>query len=43
MQQLWLQQYPADVPPQVKTDTHPSLVTVLEESFRRHRTLPACI
>ena len=43
MQQLWLRQYPADVPPHIKTDTHPSLVAVLEDSFRQYRTLPACI
>ena len=43
MQELWLQQYPADVSPQVSTDTHPSLVALLEDSFRQHRALPACI
>jgi long-chain acyl-CoA synthetase len=41
MEKTWLKQYPAGVPAEVKTDLYPSLVTLLEESFRKHRDLPA--
>jgi long-chain acyl-CoA synthetase len=37
MDPLWLQQYPAGVPAQVRTDTHPSLVAMLAHSMARHR------
>ena len=42
MEKIWLKQYPAGVPAQVRTDLYPSLVALLEESFRKHRDLPAC-
>jgi long-chain acyl-CoA synthetase len=41
MEQIWLKQYPAGVPATVKTDLYPSLVALLEESFRKYRDLPA--
>jgi long-chain acyl-CoA synthetase len=37
----WLKQYPAGVPADVRTDIFPSLVALLEESFRKHQALPA--
>jgi len=36
MQKIWLNQYPAGVPVDVKTDVYPSLVALLDESFRNH-------
>ncbi|HSI60964.1 MAG TPA: long-chain-fatty-acid--CoA ligase [Ideonella sp.] len=41
MEKIWLKQYPAGVPAEVKTDVYPSLVALLEESFRAHARLPA--
>jgi long-chain acyl-CoA synthetase len=41
MNKIWLKQYPAGVPAEVKTDLYPSLVALLEESFRKYRNLPA--
>jgi long-chain acyl-CoA synthetase len=41
MEKIWLKQYPAGVPAEVKTDVYPSLVALLEESFRKHAPLPA--
>jgi len=41
MEKIWLKQYPAGVPAEVKTDLYPSLVALLEESFRKYRGLPA--
>jgi long-chain acyl-CoA synthetase len=41
MEKIWLKQYPAGVPAEVKTDVYPSLVALLDESFRKHATLPA--
>jgi len=41
MEKTWLKQYPAGVPAEVKTDLYPSLVALLEESFRKFRDLPA--
>ncbi len=41
MEQIWLKQYPKGVPATVKTDLYPSLVALLEESFRKYRDLPA--
>lgn len=43
MDELWLRQYPASVPAQVRTDGPASLVAMLERSFRAHRALPACL
>ena len=41
MEKIWLKQYPAGVPADVKADLYPSLVALLEESFRKYRDLPA--
>jgi long-chain acyl-CoA synthetase len=41
MEKIWLKQYPAGVPAEVRTDLYPSLVALLEESFRKYRDLPA--
>jgi len=41
MEKVWLKHYPAGVPAEVKTDVYPSLVALLEESFRKYRDLPA--
>ena len=41
MEKVWLKQYPAGVPAEVRTDLYPSLVALIEESFRKHRDLPA--
>ena len=37
MQKIWLKQYPAGVPAEVKTDVYPSLVAMMDESFRTYR------
>ncbi|MBL8335018.1 MAG: long-chain-fatty-acid--CoA ligase [Rubrivivax sp.] len=37
MQKPWLKHYPAGVPAEIKTDIYPSLVALLDDSFRRHR------
>ncbi len=41
MEKIWLKQYPAGVPAEVRTDLYPSLVALLEESFRKYRDLAA--
>ena len=41
MEKLWLKQYPAGVPAEIPTDLYPSLVALIEESFRKYRDLPA--
>jgi long-chain acyl-CoA synthetase len=41
MEKIWLKHYPAGVPAEVKTDVYPSLIALLEESFKKHRDLPA--
>jgi long-chain acyl-CoA synthetase len=41
MEKIWLKHYPAGVPAAVKIDVYPSLIALLEESFRKHRDLPA--
>ena len=41
MQKIWLKQYPAGVPAEVKTDVYPSLVALVDESFRKYRDLTA--
>ncbi|MEF7617028.1 long-chain-fatty-acid--CoA ligase [Aquincola sp. MAHUQ-54] len=43
MEKTWLKQYPAGVPPEIKSDLYPSLVALLEESFRKYRDLPAYV
>jgi long-chain acyl-CoA synthetase len=39
----WLKQYPAEVPPEVRTDVYPSLVALLDESFQKYRDRSAYI
>jgi long-chain acyl-CoA synthetase len=41
MEKIWLKQYPAGVPAEVKVDQYPSLVALMEESFQKYRDLPA--
>jgi long-chain acyl-CoA synthetase len=41
MEKIWLKHYPAGVPAEVKIDVYPSLIALLEESFKKHRDLPA--
>ena len=41
MQKIWLKQYPADVPAEIRTDVYPSLVALIDESFRKYRDKPA--
>jgi len=36
MQKTWLKQYPAGVPPEIDVNQYPSLVGLLDESFRRY-------
>ena len=42
MEKVWLKHYPAGVPAEVRADLFPSLVALLEDSFRQHRDRPAC-
>ena len=37
----WLKHYPAGVPPTIDPDQYGSLVQLLDESFKKHRNLPA--
>jgi long-chain acyl-CoA synthetase len=41
MEKIWLKHYPAGVPAEVRTDLYPSLLALLDESFRKHAALPA--
>ena len=41
MEKTWLRHYPAGVPAEIDASLYPSLVALLEESFRKHRDLPA--
>jgi long-chain acyl-CoA synthetase len=41
MEKVWLKHYPAGVPAEVRTDAYPSLIALLEDSFRQYRDLPA--
>jgi long-chain acyl-CoA synthetase len=41
MEKNWLKQYPEGVPAEVQTDVYPSLVALLDESFRKFARLPA--
>ncbi len=41
MQKIWLKQYPAGVPAEVKTDVYPSLVALIDDSFRSHQAKTA--
>jgi long-chain acyl-CoA synthetase len=36
MEQIWLKQYPAGVPAEIDVNQYPSLVALLDESFRRY-------
>lgn len=42
MEKIWIRQYPAGVPAEVRMDRFASLVALLDDSLRRHRALPAC-
>ncbi len=37
MEKTWLKHYPAGVPAEINVDLYPSLVALLEESFRKYR------
>jgi long-chain acyl-CoA synthetase len=37
MDPIWLKQYPAGIPAEVKLDLYPSLVALMEESFKKYR------
>ena len=41
MEKIWLKHYPGGVPAEVRTDLYPSLLALMDASFRRHAALPA--
>ena len=41
MEKTWLKQYPAGVPAHIDVDAYPSLVALLDESFKKHASRPA--
>jgi long-chain acyl-CoA synthetase len=41
MEKIWLKQYPAAVPAEIRTDLYPSLVALIDESFAKYRDQPA--
>ncbi len=41
MRKVWLKEYPAGVPAEIRTDLYPSLLVLLDESFAKHAPLPA--
>ncbi|KNZ32821.1 MAG: long-chain fatty acid--CoA ligase [Methylibium sp. NZG] len=41
MEKTWLKQYPQGVPAEIDVEQYASLVTLLEESFKKHAALPA--
>src|SRR6202142_1435571 len=41
MEKIWLKQYPAGVPAEIDVNQYPSLVALLDESFRRYADRPA--
>ncbi len=41
MEKVWLKHYPPGVPAEVKLDAYASLAALMEESFQKHRALPA--
>ncbi len=41
MEKTWLKQYPQGVPASINVEQYPSLVALLEESFRKYAALPA--
>ena len=43
MQKVWLSQYPAGVPAEVRTDVYPSLVQLVDQALRTHAAKPAYV
>jgi long-chain acyl-CoA synthetase len=41
MEKTWLKHYPKGVPANINVEQYPSLVALIEESFKKHRDLPA--
>jgi long-chain acyl-CoA synthetase len=41
MEKTWLKQYPAGVPAEIDGSVYPSLVALIDDSFRKYRDLPA--
>ncbi len=41
MEKIWLKQYPAGVPAEIKTDVYPTLVALVDDSFRKYRDATA--
>jgi long-chain acyl-CoA synthetase len=41
VEKTWLKHYPAGVPATINVDQYPSLVALMEESFKKYRDLPA--
>jgi len=41
MEKIWLKQYPAGVPPSIDVEQYPSLVALLDASFRQYADRPA--
>ncbi|MFL6662804.1 MAG: long-chain-fatty-acid--CoA ligase [Rhizobacter sp.] len=41
MEKTWLKHYPKGVPASINVEQYPSLVALIEESFRKYRDLPA--
>jgi len=41
MEKIWLKQYPAGVPPTIDVEQYPSLVALLDASFRQYADRPA--
>jgi long-chain acyl-CoA synthetase len=41
MEKTWLKQYPKGVPANINVEQYPSLVALIEESFKKYRDLPA--
>ncbi len=41
MEKIWLKHYPTGVPADIKTDLYPSLVGLLDESFKKYREAAA--
>ncbi len=41
MEKIWLKQYPAGVPAEIRCDVYPSLVALIDDSLRKYRELSA--
>ena len=41
MEKIWLKHYPKGVPATIDVEQYPSLVALIEESFKKYRDLPA--